>query len=219
MVSQGEREIMGLMLKTNAELVGDVLRRTEDSEAPSVMAAIAATRALDIIVEDTLHALVREARKEGRTWAEIGEVLRVTRQAAFQRFGSGPEEDDTGELAEPVPGAGAEAIRILELCLGRQWDEVLTTFDARMRQAAPVELLEAAVDNVRSLVGGFVSAGPPSCEAVGDYTVVEAILTFERGDIRGQVAFNGAREVAGLFLLPVEPGTPVPGECEGGHVR
>lgn len=34
-----------------------------------------------------LHDAVRRALDEGATWSEIGDVLGVSRQAAFQRFG------------------------------------------------------------------------------------------------------------------------------------
>jgi hypothetical protein len=34
-----------------------------------------------------LHDAVRAARDDGATWADIGDVLGVSRQAAFQRFG------------------------------------------------------------------------------------------------------------------------------------
>lgn len=208
MVCEGEREVMGLMLKMNAEMVADVLRKTDGSQARSVMAAIAATRTLGMIVDDTLHALVREARGEGRTWAEIGEVLHVTRQAAFQRFGSEPEPDGREESAKPVAEAGPKAIEVLQLCLSERWDELRTTFDARMDEALPTEVLEAAVANVHSLAGAFVAMGVPGCEVVGDYTVVEVLMAFEKGEMKGQVAFNADGQVAGLFLLPVDAGPP-----------
>ena len=85
---QVDREVMAMMLATNVQLVADVLRADEDAQA-QVMRAIAATRSLSMIVEDSLHALVDQARAGGHTWAEIGDVLRVSRQAAFQRFGAG----------------------------------------------------------------------------------------------------------------------------------
>ena len=44
MATGGEREVMGLMLTTNAQLVAAVLRGAEDPATQSVMAAIAATR-------------------------------------------------------------------------------------------------------------------------------------------------------------------------------
>lgn len=34
-----------------------------------------------------LHKAVRAALDDGATWSDIGEVLGVSRQAAFQRFG------------------------------------------------------------------------------------------------------------------------------------
>lgn len=68
-------------------MVSQVLRGETATGSPEVMAAVATTRSLDLIVDDILHALVRQARAEGHTWAEIGDLLHVTRQAAFQRFG------------------------------------------------------------------------------------------------------------------------------------
>ena len=46
--------------------------------------------------EALLAAAVQEARREGRTWQEIGEVLGVSRQAAFQRYGK-PIDPRNGE--------------------------------------------------------------------------------------------------------------------------
>lgn len=37
--------------------------------------------------EARLHGYVQVARRDGATWAEIGKVLGVTRQAAHNRFG------------------------------------------------------------------------------------------------------------------------------------
>lgn len=37
--------------------------------------------------EVELHAAVRAAREVGVTWAAIGAVLDITRQAAYKRFG------------------------------------------------------------------------------------------------------------------------------------
>ena len=131
MTSDGEREVMGLMLTTNAEMVASVLRGAEGSPQQSLMAAIAATRTLDVVVEDTLRALVRRARDEGRTWAEIGQALNVTRQAAFQRFGGGQTPDTGDERLEPIPDAGAKAVSVLETLFAERWDDLWATFDER----------------------------------------------------------------------------------------
>jgi hypothetical protein len=41
-----------------------------------------------------LHDAVRAARDDGATWSDIGDVLGVSRQAAFQRFGPKQARDE-----------------------------------------------------------------------------------------------------------------------------
>ena len=204
MATNGEREVMGLALTTNAEMVAAVLRGAEDPATQSVMAAIAATRTLDMLVDDTLHALVRRARNEGRTWAEIGGVLNVTRQAAFQRFGGGQTPDTGDESLQPIADAGPKAIHILELVLAKRWDELWATFDERVTKLATVEVFESTLATVTSTFGEFVAFGTPTFKVTGDYTVVSVPMALERGDGIGQVSFNADAQVAGLYLLPAD---------------
>lgn len=82
-----ERAVLAKLLSTNAEFVAEVLHPAAGKPAPSVMAALRAARSLDNVVDDVLRSLVAQAREEGRTWAEIGEIFGTSRQAAFQRFG------------------------------------------------------------------------------------------------------------------------------------
>jgi len=81
--------MLGKLLSANAELVVGVLRPEEGLPSAPVLAALTATRNLSRLVDDILHTLARQAREEGHTWAEIGDLLGTSRQAAFQRF-SGP---------------------------------------------------------------------------------------------------------------------------------
>jgi hypothetical protein len=202
MASDGEREVMGLMLTTNAEMVATVLRGSQNPPAQSVMAAIAATRTLGVLVDDTLHALVRRARNEGHTWAEIGEVLNVTRQAAFQRFGGGQTPDTGDESLQPIADAGPKATRVIELLLAENWDELWKTFDERVTKAASVEIFHTTLATAKSNYGEVVALGSPSAKVIGDYTVVDVPIACERGEGIGRVSFNADEQVAGLFLLP-----------------
>ena len=181
MTSDGEREVMGLVLTTNAELVSRVLRGAGGGEGPSVMAAVSATRTLDLIVNDILHALVRQARAEGCTWAEVGEVLHVTRQAAFQRFGGATDARAGEGLMTPIPGAADKATAIVDDWLHERYDEVRRDFGGE-----PVELGTGVV-SVRS-----------------GHTVVDVPIAFERAQATGRVAFDADERVAGFFILPSE---------------
>ncbi|WP_052054361.1 hypothetical protein [Corynebacterium freneyi] len=52
--------------------------------------------------EDQLITAVTRAHDEGKTWAQIGAELGMTRQAAFKRFGK-VTDPRTGELMSPRP--------------------------------------------------------------------------------------------------------------------
>jgi hypothetical protein len=51
----------------------------------------AASAALEA-ARELLDESVRLARLDGASWGDIGAVLGISRQAAFQRFGSSPSE-------------------------------------------------------------------------------------------------------------------------------
>ncbi len=51
------------------------------------MRALEAARSLQVTVNVGSLAAAAAARAEGRTWAEIGEALGISKQAAQQRFG------------------------------------------------------------------------------------------------------------------------------------
>lgn len=52
------------------------------------IAAIVAIGKLTDQAEAKLREAVREARRTGRTWEEIGAALRISKQSAWQRFGT-----------------------------------------------------------------------------------------------------------------------------------
>ncbi len=193
-----------MMLATNVQLVADVLRADEQGSG-HVMRAIAATRSLDMIVEDTLHALVDQARVDGHTWAEIGEVLHVSRQAAFQRFGGGarpgPEE---GGIALPVEGAVERAVPVLQAFLDGRFDDARSTFDERMLKACSVELMADVREKARQHAGEVQALGTPIVSVRDGYTVVDIPVSLEREDGVGRVMLDADRQVAGFFIRPAE---------------
>jgi hypothetical protein len=52
-----------------------------------VLKRVATASAAFDAARDALHQAVRTALDDGASWSEIGGVLGVSRQAAFQRFG------------------------------------------------------------------------------------------------------------------------------------
>jgi len=191
-----------MMLTANVELVAGVLR-AEGHPAGQVMRAIAATRSLDTIVDDTLHALVDQARAAGHTWAEIGEVLHVSRQAAFQRFGGGRRPEVGEDVIEaPVTDAAEHALPVLEAFLDGRLDDARSTFDDRMLEAVSVELLADVREKVRREAGDVQALGAPAVSVRDGYTVVDIPVALERADGIGRVVLDADRQVAGFFVRP-----------------
>jgi hypothetical protein len=201
---QLDREVMAMMLTTNVQLVAEVLR-ADGQPSGQVVRAIAATRSLETIVDDTLRALVEQARAAGHTWAEIGEVLHVSRQAAFQRFGGGrPTAGDEDAIGVPVEDAVEHAMPVLQAFLDGRWDDARARFDERMLQACSVELLADVREKVRREAGEVQTIGTPAVSVRDGYTIVDIPVALERTDGFGRIVLNADRQVAGFLIRPRE---------------
>jgi hypothetical protein len=190
---------MAMMLATNVQLVADVLRARDDAPGQA-MRAVAATRSLATIVEDTLHALVQQARADGHTWAEIGEVLHVSRQAAFQRFGGGRSGGAEDGRTAPVAGAADQALPVLSAFLDGRFEDVRSTFDERMRKACTVELLADVREKVREAGGEVRAIGTPAVSVRDGYTIVDIPVALETSEGTSRVVLDAGRQVAGFFI-------------------
>ena len=198
---------MATLLLTNVQLVANVLRADGDDSPGQVMRAIAATRSLDMIVEDTLRALVEQARAAGHTWAEIGELLHVSRQAAFQRFGGGRRPTAEDGVAVPVDGAVEAAVPVLQAFVEGRFDDARATFGERMRDACSVELLADVREKVRQYGGEVQALGIPVISVRDGYTGVNIPVALERADGIGRVVLDADRKVVGFFVRPAEATT------------
>jgi hypothetical protein len=199
-----DRDVMATLLLTNVQLAADVLRADEDDTHGEVMRAIAATRSLDMIVQDTLRALVGQARAAGHTWAEIGELLHVSRQAAFQRFGGDRRAPGEDAVAPPVDGAVDAAVPVLEAFLDWRFDDTRATFGQRMLDACSIELLADVREKVRQYGGEVQALGSPIVSVRDGYTGVDIPVALERADGIGRVVLDADRQVVGFFVRPAE---------------
>jgi Protein of unknown function (DUF3887) len=161
-----------------------------------------AIRSLARVVEDGMREAVQQAREAGHTWAELGDLLGTTRQAAFQRFGR-PLDPRTGvPMAEEIlPGAAERAAILLADVAEQRWPQVISGFDQRMAGALDTPRLAAAWAQVIGMAGAYEGMGEPVAHQAGDYTVVDVPLRFEAAEMTGRVSYNQAGEVAGLYFL------------------
>lgn len=147
-------------------------------------------------------AAVRQAREAGRTWQEIGQVLGISRQAAFQRYGR-PIDPRNGEVmnTSPLPGAIELARAIIDDHAHGRWADITERFDETMREGLTEEGLAEAWAYLAGLAGAYQSHGDTEAVRAGDFTITNTPLTFEAGEFVARVTFRDDRKIAGLYIL------------------
>jgi hypothetical protein len=159
----------------------------------------------DALAGQVLKLCVQQSRDAGHTWQEIGDLLGVTRQAAFQRFGK-PIDPRTGEPMDKtvrMTDAAERATAIVTEVLDGRMDEARKSFNLEVFAAFTDEVRGDALATVAGLVGAFEGwgDGDPFIRRIGDYTVVDLPMRYEAGDMKARVAFDSDEKVAGLFIL------------------
>jgi len=176
--------------------------------SPPYLDLIRQAAAVRDVADHVLTLCVQQARDAGHTWQRIGDLLGVTRQAAFQRFGkpidprTGEPMDKTVHMADPA----ARATRIVADVLDGRMDRARKSFNAEVLAAFTDEVRANALATVAGLVGAFEGFGEdePFVRRIGDHTVVDIPLRYEAGDMKARVAFDADENVAGWFILPPE---------------
>ena len=152
--------------------------------------------------EALMTAAVQHARAASRTWQEIGEVLGVSRQAAFQRYGK-PIDPRNGEAmsTSPLPDAVELARVVIDDHAHGRWAAVSARFDDTMRAGLAEEGLAEAWAYLAGLAGAYESHGETDAVRAGDFTITNTPLAFEAGEFIARITFRDDRRIAGLYIL------------------
>lgn len=174
--------------------------------AGSPLTAVASARELSVLAGEALQETVDRARAAGHSWKEIGDVLRTTRQAAFQRFGR-PVDPRTGAPMTKVvlPGAADKAVAIFTDIAAGDWEAARADFDQRMLDLVSAERIADVWVQMAALLGRFERIGEPVTRSLGTHTIVDIPMYFEAGEGTGRVTLDGDSKVAGLFIRPAVP--------------
>jgi hypothetical protein len=175
---------------------------------PDYLDLVRLAQDVDGLAEQVLKLCVQQSRDAGHTWQEIGDLLGVTRQAAFQRFGK-PIDPRTGKPMDKtvrMADAAARATEIAAAVLDGRMDEARRSFNAEVLAAFTDEVRLDGLATVTGLVGAFegFGDGEPFVRRIGDHTVVDVPLRYEAGEMKARVTFDADEKVAGLFILAPE---------------
>ncbi|MBC9958015.1 hypothetical protein [Yimella sp. cx-51] len=167
-----------------------------------------------------LDEAVAEARREGASWQAIGDVLGMSRQAVFKRFGKPSEVDGD----QPPPARPLTSLRTLTEDVFRhladghaaRLHERMTRHAAAVLQVADLEATWAAAERSTGVLRGFegTEIRTPdhtpltTDEATGQVIGVTALVC-ESGTWHGRVAWDPWDRIAGLLIVPADvPGLP-----------
>ena len=163
-----------------------------------------------------LKRAVQEARTQGRTWADIGQVLGISRQAAFKRFGQ-VTNPATGRIMTGVPMSLDKIQKITEqvfdLISQASYDDLEQLLHPEVRQELSSSLIAETWAAVLAEIGEPESYDDthvvfPAGERIEDDaeilgTVVGVTTSHhEAGEMMGRVAVDEQLRVTGILLLP-----------------
>lgn len=187
-----DRRRLAQLLRQNAQVVSAALR---SKATDANLGQLAACLTLTELADQSMRQLVSDCRGAGATWADIGGVLRTSRQAAHQRF-------------KEMEAVDVETMRLQEraLTVVARWRDgegalIVADFDDTMRERLNVEELAKAWGQVSQMMGELLSSGTPTTTSRGPYRVVDVPLNFRQGPMKGRVVFDREKRIAGLFLL------------------
>ncbi|MBP2215779.1 DUF3887 domain-containing protein [Arthrobacter sp. CAN_C5] len=189
------------IVETRAETVRDLLGYEPFGlTAPDALRAIVELNdGVDHLLRETVH----QARRHGTTWQDIGAVLGISRQAAFQRFGQpaghAPATGKTQRRSMAALIGVAE--RIFAQCADENWPAVREHFAPVMLEAVTVEGLSSVWSSVVEAVGQYELPGKVTTRKNGVLQIVDLELIFEAGEMAGRIAFDGDGRVAGMLIL------------------
>lgn len=163
-----------------------------------------------------LVAAVRAARADGRTWADIGAELGMSRQAAFKRFGE-PTGPRAGERVRSRSIAAVPELteRVFALISAAEYTPLAELMHPRTAEELPVGVIAEAWRRALGEVGALQGCSgtrvelprggalDPQGTAVGTVVGVTT-LEHEAGELQGRVAFDESHRVVGLLLVPVD---------------
>lgn len=180
-----------------------LLERAFSDDRMDSLDAIAFIQGAASELGDGMQLAVQRAREAGHTWAEVGQVLGMSRQAAFQRF-SRPADPRTGEPMSRamLPDAVVRGTSLLADLVAGRWADACRDFGDKVAQKLDAEGVALMWARLTGMLGRLERMGEPVAYQAADLTLVEVQLSFEAAERTARISYDRGGKVVGLFFLP-----------------
>lgn len=159
-----------------------------------------------------LSQAVQAARAEGHSWAELGRLLGMSRQAVFKKFTHQEDDMPTTTPTRPVRQAVAVAESVFAELGSGDLDSLRARMPADVADVLTAQVLSETWQQVVRLTGAPTRTELMAVEQDGDLldatgdaagqVVIELTLVCPEGMWRGRVALDGHDRVLGLLIVP-----------------
>jgi len=161
---------------------------------------------LKTLVDQALHDYVEHARAHQVSWQQIGDVLGISRQAAFQRFRNPDDPRGSSHMRTKSSNAlipKAEAIyRMIE---AGDYHTVASQMTFLVQRVLTEKKVMRVWSEAKTIAGALESLGESFVRPSGrNAVVVETPLAFEAGDFVGRIAYNRRDKVVGMLIMRPE---------------
>ncbi|RIJ77003.1 hypothetical protein D1871_08495 [Nakamurella silvestris] len=199
-----------------AALADLVERRSSAAGTGTTAARVRVAQEIALAAENRLTTEILRARDEGVAWQVIAEILGVSRQAAFKRFGT-VRDPETGEtmIRTPVVDTLARAEGVFRALADGDYASVkeLMTFSTSrlLTKTKVMQVWKSVLSEYGEFAGveaSFVSTPAqvkglslmPRSSTLGNATV-QTTLRFEAGEMVGRVSFTNQGRINGILIL------------------
>ena len=178
----------------------DPTAETAHPEAALQRVEIAAE--LKALTDLALRDAVEHARSHDVAWQLIGDVLGITRQAAFQRFRKpdnpgGSNAMSTRDSTALVP----EAEAVYHHLAAGDYESVAGQMTFLVQRVLNEQKVMGVWSDATAMVGSLESLGESFVRPSGSNVVVETPLLFEAGDLVGRIAYNRRNKITGMLIM------------------
>ncbi len=189
-----------------AELDENVANETEGDLQDVATQRVAISMELKTLVDQCLHDRVEQARANQVSWQQIGDVLGISRQAAFQRFRNPDDPRGNNHMRTQSNNALIpKAEGVYYFLQAGDYDAVGQQMTFVAQRVLTEQKVMRVWSDAQAMAGSLESLGESFVRPSGrNAIVVETPLSFEAADFVGRIAYNKRDKIVGMLIMRPE---------------
>ena len=166
--------------------------------------SLAAATHLADVAERTLHLFVTEARRDGKTWAAIGDELGISRQAVQKRFDGQVPQKVTRRLPDAPPELVELAVQLLDDAAAGRFATIEERASTHLLRLGGAAGLAPAFSAVTTISGELLSRDEAEPRMIGRVLYVQALEQRTLKPTRAEVTLSLDGTLLGLNYVDVD---------------